>query len=99
MRSCKNVMATSMSEFVELVDRARSGVPAGRGWGVYKDVHCPYCGTIWIQVAKVGTKAKTCPFCGVSDPQHPWLDKWAGIGGDGGFLNPVGWIQSVTILN
>lgn len=81
------------------MDRARNGTPVGAGWGIYEGVHCCFCGATWVQVAMMGTKGKVCPYCGDFDPDYPWLPEWTGIGGDGVYLNPVGWVQSETILN
>jgi hypothetical protein len=92
-------MATSTIELQVLVDRARNGTPAGEGWGIYQNVFCFECGAIWIQVAMMGTRGKACPYCGHFDPDYTWRPEWTGIGGDGVYLNPVGWVGAEIILN
>lgn len=83
-------MAISMDEFLVIVDRSLHGTPAGRGWGVYDNLVCDYCGHIWIGVALIGTKGRKCPHCGDYDEDFCWMPKSTGIAGDGVALYPVG---------
>ncbi len=90
MRSWRKDLTITTTEFVILADRARNGTPPGPGWGTYLEVVCDLCGYTWTEVAMIGSKGKTCPLCGVEDVEFVWgsdLD----FGGDGSFLQPVGW--------
>jgi hypothetical protein len=86
-------------EFLMLVDRARNGTPAGRGWGVYNHVVCPNCCIPSMVIAAMGTRGYFCPRCGDKDHKRVWLDQLPLQAGDTSTLLPVGWERARLSMN
>lgn len=82
-----------------MVDRARNGTPAGRGWGIYDHVVCPNCRLDNVIIAAIGTRGYTCPQCGDKDHKKVWLDELALLDGDTSTLLPVGWELARLCMN
>lgn len=86
-------------EFCVLLDRSMNGTPAGRGWGVYEDIRCPYCGYTRTEIALLGTRCVTCPVCGNTDRRIRFFDSGGFGNGDGSCLCPVGWMDTIIHSN
>lgn len=82
---------TTLNDFLGFVNTRRYGVAPGHGYGMYKNVECPYCRkAIHTAYAKYGSVGYWCIFCGAYTPIC-WYMNGEGIGGDGSILVPTGW--------
>jgi hypothetical protein len=86
-------------EFNVLVDRSIYGTPAGRGWGVYENIRCPFCGYVRTEIALLGTRGITCTVCSNLDRAVSFFDSGGFGNGDGSCLCPVGWIKASLHTN
>lgn len=90
MVSSNSTISINIDEFIVLVDRSINKTPAGRGWGVFPNVHCPYCGYTRTERAHLGTRGITCPVCSNTDRRICFFDNGNFRKGDGAYLCPVG---------